>query len=177
MFKRTLTLMSAQNSLPCSYYRGGTSRAVIFQRRHLPPDSSQWPSIFLKVIGSPDPYGRQLNGMGVGISSLSKVCVVAPSAREDADVDYTFYGIGIENDEVDAAGNCGKMSAAIGPFMVDQGILGKKAESGIGEESVRIFNTNTGKIIRSRFGTVAGEARVEGTFLLMEWLGRGHGLR
>lgn len=72
-------------------------------------------------MGSPDPNGRQLDGMGGGISSLSKICVIGPPSRADADVDYTFAQIGVDRSVVDYSGNCGNMSSAVGPFAVDDG--------------------------------------------------------
>ena len=155
-----------QHSLPASYYRGGTSRAVLFQQHDLPPDRQQWAPIFRSVIGSPDPYGRQLDGMGGGISSLSKVCVVGKPTHPAADVDYTFIALGVETAEVDYSSNCGNMSSAIGPFAVDCGLV---AVPQMGVEdcvSVRIHNTNTGKIIRSSFRVVDGEAASAGAFAI-----------
>ncbi|KAF2200521.1 DUF453-domain-containing protein [Delitschia confertaspora ATCC 74209] len=153
-----------QRSTIAAYYRGGTSRAVIFQTKDLPRDRSKWGPIFLQVMGSPDPYGRQLDGMGAGVSSLSKICLVEPSEREDADVDYTFVGIGIERDEVDMAGNCGNMSSAIGPYAFNERLLKNCDYGAEGEVGVRIFNTNTGVIIKSIFGVANGQAMVEGAY-------------
>jgi 2-methylaconitate cis-trans-isomerase PrpF len=150
----------AQNSLPAAYYRGGTSRAIIFKKDDLPSNQEEWPPIFRAVINSPDPNGRQLDGIGGGVSSLSKVCVVGPSSRSDADVDYTFAAIGVTNPEVDFSSNCGNMIAAIGPFAVDQG----QVQVGSKKVTVRIHNTNTGKIIHSTFPVLNGEARVDGEF-------------
>lgn len=152
----------AQSSLPAAYYRGGTSRAVFFQREHLPEDKAQWDRIFLGVIGSPDPYGRQLDGMGGGISSLSKICIVGPSDKPDADVDYTFVSIGIKNTSVDYSSNCGNMSSAVGPFAVDSGIV--QVSTGDSSAIVRIHNTNTKKIIKSSFPVVDGEAAASGDY-------------
>ena len=139
---------------------------MVFQRNHLPSNEDLWPKIFLRILGSPDPYGRQLDGLGVGISSLSKICVVASSERPDADVDYTFFGIGIDDEEVDSAGNCGNMSSAIGPYAFDHGLVKnsrKHGEKGR-QQVVRIYNTNTGKVIRSIFPTVDGEALADGDY-------------
>ncbi|KAI1311784.1 DUF453 domain protein [Xylaria venustula] len=150
------TALRRQQSIPASYYRGGTSRAVMLRREDLPPDQSQWDSIFLGCIGSPDPYMRQLDGMGGGISSLSKVCVVGPSSHPEADVDYTFVSLGIDNAQVDYSSNCGNMLAAVGPFAVDTGIA-SVGGGGVGngdEATVRIRNTNTDKIIHSSFAVV-----------------------
>jgi 2-methylaconitate cis-trans-isomerase PrpF len=151
---------TAQQSLPAAYYRGGTSRAVIFKTGDLPADQKQWSAIFRGVINSPDPNGRQLDGIGGGVSSLSKICVIGASERPDADVDYTFAAIGVKTPEVDFSSNCGNMSAAVGPFAVDSGLV-KAAD---GQATVRIHNTNTGKIIHSTFPVENGEAEVDGSF-------------
>src|SRR5438477_8343842 len=79
------------------FMRGGTSKAVMFRRDDLPENRKDWDPIFLQVMGSPDPNGRQLDGMGGGISSLSKICVIGPPSRPDADVDYTFAQIGVRD--------------------------------------------------------------------------------
>src|SRR5690242_16896128 len=79
-----------QLKIPAVFMRGGTSNAIVFNAKDLPRDRAEWDEIFLAAIGSPDPYGRQLDGMGGGISSLSKVCIVGPATRPDADIDYTF---------------------------------------------------------------------------------------
>ena len=109
-----------QTAIPAVFMRGGTSNALVFHRRDLPADEALWPAIFLAAMGSPDPNGRQLNGMGGGISSLSKVCVVGPPSRADADIDYSFFQIGVTDDAVDASGNCGNMSSAMGPYALDE---------------------------------------------------------
>lgn len=150
-----------QQSFPAAYYRGGTSRAIIFKKKDLPSEDS-WPAIFRGVINSPDPNGRQLDGMGGGVSSLSKVCVVGPSTIHDADVDYTFAAVGVKNPEVDFSSNCGNMISAIGPFAVNSGLVKKED----GRCTVRIHNTNTGKIIHSKFIVEEGEAKVEGSFAI-----------
>jgi 2-methylaconitate cis-trans-isomerase PrpF len=155
-----------QSRLPASYYRGGTSRALIFQTTHLPPCRSLWPPIFLACLGSPDPnYSRQLDGLGGGISSLSKICVVGPSTRPDADVDYTFVAVGVRDSTVDFAGNCGNLSNAIGPFAVDSGLFPMTKGDGVREDvTVRIHNTNTGKIIHATFAVEDGETVASGDF-------------
>ncbi|MDB5409599.1 MAG: PrpF family protein, partial [Rhodospirillales bacterium] len=119
---------------------------------------SEWDGIFTGAMGSPDPYGRQLNGMGGGISSLSKVCVVGRSDRPDADVDYTFGQVLIGEGRVDYSANCGNMSSAVGPFAVEAGLV----EAAGDRATVRIFNTNTGKIIRSIFPIRDGSVVYDG---------------
>ena len=154
--------VSTQHSLPAAYYRGGTSRAVMFNRANL-PNRSQWDSIFRGVIGSPDPYGRQLDGLGGGISSLSKICVVGESTHPDADVDYTFASLGIKNLDVDYSSNCGNMISAVGPFAIDQKLVNPQTPN---SATVRIHNTNTGKIITATFPVVDGEAASDGDFAI-----------
>ena len=138
--------------------RGGTSKAVVFDRRHLPGDDAVRERLFLAALGSPDPYGRQLDGMGGGISSLSKVCIVGPPSRLDADVDYTFGQVAVDRPHIDWSSNCGNMSSAIGPFAVDEGMVDAAGPECV----VVIHNTNTGKLIRSRFPVEDGRAAVEG---------------
>ncbi|OQD69607.1 hypothetical protein PENPOL_c002G01349 [Penicillium polonicum] len=162
VFKDTVRFLSKQHSLPAAYYRGGTSRAVIFNQAHLPP-RSEWDDIFRGVIGSPDSYGRQLDGLGGGISSLSKVCVVGKSTHPDADVDYTFASLGIKNTDVDYSSNCGNMISAIGPFALDQNLVSAQTPD---SATVRIHNTNTGKIITATFPVVDGEAASSGNFAI-----------
>lgn len=156
-------MQTKQHSLPAAYYRGGTSRAVFFKQSDLPHDRKHWASIFRSVIGSPDPYGRQLDGLGGGISSLSKVCVVGESSHRNADVDYTFVSLGIKNTDVDYSSNCGNMISAVGPFAVDSRLF-PLARADADAASVRIHNTNTGKVIHSSFPVVDGEAASSGDF-------------
>jgi 2-methylaconitate isomerase len=159
-------------SLPAIFMRGGTSRAVMFHARDL-PDRAEWDPIFLSAMGSPDPNGRQLNGMGGGISSLSKVCILAPSDRADADIDYTFAQVQIREPRVDYRSNCGNMSSAVGPFAVDEGIIRPNGHAAI----VRIFNTNTGKIIRSTFPLEDGHAATDGDLAIPGVAGTGAPVR
>jgi 2-methylaconitate cis-trans-isomerase PrpF len=139
--------------------RGGTSKAVMFRRDDLPADQKDWDPIFLEVMGSPDPNGRQLDGMGGGLSSLSKVCIIGPSSRPDADVDYTFAQIGVREGSVDYSANCGNMSSAVGPFALEEGLVTAPAS---GDAAVRIHNTNTRKIIVSRFPVEDGSLAATG---------------
>ena len=141
------------------FMRGGTSKALMFHRRDLPEEQERWAPIFLAAMGTPDPNGRQLDGMGGGISSLSKVCVVAAPTHPEADVDYTFAQIGVENATVDYGGNCGNMSSAVGPFAVDEGLVRGLVD---GPATVRIYNTNTRKLIVARFAVEGGRAAVHG---------------
>lgn len=147
-----------QHRLPAVFMRGGTSKALVFHERDLPADKTSWPGIFMAVMGTPDSYLRQLNGMGGGVTSVSKVCVVSAPSRQDADVDYTFYQVMIADERVSLFGTCGNMSSAIGPFAVDEGLVDVQD----GEAVVRIHATNTGTIIRSRFRVKDARAEVAG---------------
>jgi 2-methylaconitate isomerase len=162
-----------QRPIPAVFMRGGTSKAIMFHARDLPPDRAAWDPIFAAAMGSPDPYGRQLDGMGGGVSSLSKVCVLAPSARDDADIDYTFAQVQIKEKAVDYKGNCGNMSSAVGPFAVDEGLVGVDADTA----TVRIFNTNTAKIIHSTFPLHEGRARYDGDLVIPGVFGTGAPIR
>jgi 2-methylaconitate isomerase len=159
-------------SLPAVFMRGGTSRAVMFHARDL-PDRGEWDPIFLAAMGSPDSNGRQLNGMGGGISSLSKVCILAPSDRADADIDYTFAQVQIRDPLVDYRSNCGNMSSAVGPFAVDEGIVRPNGDTAV----VRIFNTNTRKIIRSTFPLEDGRSATDGDLAIPGVAGTGAPVR
>src|SRR5579862_417403 len=147
--------------------RGGTSRALFFHRRDLPEggpptNAAAWDDIFCKALGSPDPYGRQLNGMGGGISSLSKVAIISPPTRQGADIDYTFGQVDITKNVVGYRGNCGNISSAVGPFAVDEKLVTATGD----RASVMIHNTNTRKLIRASFAVADGTAVVNGSFAL-----------
>jgi 2-methylaconitate cis-trans-isomerase PrpF len=163
-----------QKKLTAVFMRGGTSKAIVFHARDLPKSRAEWEPIFLSAIGSPDPSMRQLNGMGGGVSSLSKVCVIGPPSHPDADVDYTFAQVLIDKARVDYNSNCGNMSSAIGPFAVDEGLVPRPRD---GEAVVRIHNTNTKKIIVSRFGMDGDEAAVSGDMALDGVAGTGAPIR
>lgn len=158
-----------QLKIKAVFMRGGTSNAVVFHQRDLPADRSQWDEIFLAAIGSPDPYGRQLDGMGGGISSLSKVCVIGPASRPDADIDYTFGQVLVKEARVDYSANCGNMSSAMGPFAVDEGLFKVSGK----EALVRIHNTNTQKIIHARFALDDGLSAVDGDLAIPGVAGTG----
>jgi 2-methylaconitate cis-trans-isomerase PrpF len=151
------SLTGVANPIPASFFRGGTSKGVFLNRAHLPPDQSQWDAIFLGIMGSPDAqYGRQLNGMGGGVSSLSKICVVgSPSEAQKAariDVEYTFGQVGIRDSVIDYSGNCGNLSSMIGVFAVDEGICTPRISQGPSMTgTVHTFNTNTNKRIDNTF--------------------------
>ena len=112
-----------QRRIPAAFIRGGTSKALVFKADDLPPEQAARDRIFLATMGSPDPYARQLDGMGGGLSSLSKVCIVGRSSHPDADVDYTKAQVQLKEARVDYHSNCGNMSSAIGPFALDEGLV------------------------------------------------------
>lgn len=153
----------SQLRIPAVFMRGGTSNALVLKRSDLPADESLWPELFAAMLGSPDPNLRQLDGMGGGISSLSKICIIGPATRPDADIDYTFAQVGVVDDTVDYSGNCGNMSSAMGPFAYDEGLVDGPRD---GETVVRIHNTNSGKIIVARFQVAGGEAEVTGNLFI-----------
>lgn len=144
--------------IPASFWRGGTSKGVFFHARDLPTSRAEIDPILLAVLGTPDPYGRQLNGMGGGISSLSKAVIIGPSTHPDADVDYTFIQVAVDRPMTDWSGNCGNLSSVVGPFAVDEGLV----KVNDGEATVRFHQTNTKKIIHARFRVENGKAMVAG---------------
>lgn len=141
---------------PCVYMRGGTSKAVIFHKKDLPKDTSEWKEIFLKTMGTPDP--KQIDGMGGTVSSTSKIAVVSPSEREDADVDYYFVQVDIKKANISDNLNCGNISSAIGPFAIDEGLVPAAEPITV----VRIYNVNTAKIIEAHVRVENGKAAVDG---------------
>ncbi len=162
-----------QQAIPAVFMRGGTSKALMLHTRDLPADRDEWARLFTGAMGTPDPYGRQLDGMGGGVSSLSKVCIIGPSERDDADVDYTFAQVLIREARVDYKGNCGNMSSAVGPFAVDEGLVRPNGDSA----TVRIFNTNTKKVIHGTFPLEDGRARYDGDLVIPGVSGSGAPIR
>jgi 2-methylaconitate isomerase len=149
-----------QRRIPAVYMRGGTSRCLVFHERDLPPAGRDRDAILLAALGSPDPSGRQLDGLGGGISSLSKAVIIGPSTMPGADVDYTFAQVEVRKPEVDYTGNCGNCSSAVGPFAIEEHLVHVHE----GETIVRIHNTNTKKLIVARVPVQDGEPRAKGDF-------------
>jgi 2-methylaconitate cis-trans-isomerase PrpF len=158
-----------QRRIRAVYMRGGTSRCLMFHEEDLPHPGPARDRILSAALGSPDPYGRQLDGLGGGISSLSKACIIGPSRHPDAQVDYTFAQVDVKSTTVDYAGNCGNCSSSVGPFAIDE----KLVEVTSSETIVRIHNTNTKKIIVAHVPVTDGEAAVDGDFELPGVAGRG----
>ena len=152
----------SQIALPAVFMRGGTSKGLFFHRRDLPAERAEWDALFLAALGSPDPHGRQLDGMGGGISSLSKVVVVSPSAQPGVDVDYLFGQVAVDRALVDYRSNCGNLTAAVGPFAVDEGLV--KAVDG--EAALTLHNCNLDQAIEVRFEIAGGRAVVTGDAVL-----------
>src|SRR3954469_3838394 len=147
-----------QRFLPAVFMRGGSSKGVFFHQKDLPAERAAIDPILLGVLGSPDPYGRQLDGLGGGISSLSKACIIGPPTVPGADVDYTFAQVEVKKASVDYAGNCGNCSSSVGPFAIDEGLVAAHE----GETLVRIHNTNTKKLIIAHIPVEDGEAATRG---------------
>lgn len=135
--------------IKASFFRGGTSKGLIFNEAHLPKDKEQWSRIFLLAMGSPDVYQRQLNGMGGGLSSLSKVCVVGDGKEYGCDLTYKFFQVDVKSANVDSSATCGNMSSAIGVFAFKNGLL----DLTDGKHSIKIYDKNTQKIILNEFET------------------------
>lgn len=150
-----------QLRIPAVYMRGGSSKGVFFHARDLPPAGPARDALLLRVIGSPDPYGKQIDGMGGATSSTSKVVVITPSCRPDCDVDYLFGAPAIESPVIDWSGNCGNLSAAVGPFAISEGLVEAPRD---GLAMVRIWQANLGKRILAHVPMVNGEVQEEGDF-------------
>ncbi|HXJ78206.1 MAG TPA: PrpF domain-containing protein [Candidatus Methylomirabilis sp.] len=158
-----------QRRIRAVYMRGGTSRCLVFHEQDLPTAGPERDHVLLAGLGSPDPYGRQLDGLGGGISSLSKACIIGPPSHPDAQVDYTFAQVEVSKPVVDYTGNCGNCSSSVGPFAIDEHLV----PSTDGLTVVRIHNTNTKKLIVAHVPVAGGEASVEGDFELPGVAGRG----
>ena len=163
-----------QIAIPAVFMRGGASKAIVFHARDLPESREARDRIFLAAMGSPDPNGRQLDGMGGGLSSLSKVCIIERSAVPGVDIDYTFGQVEVGRPFVDYKGSCGSMASAMGPFAVDEGLVPAPAD---GEAVVRIRDVNADKIIVSRFPMRGGKAAVMGDLFIDGIAGTGAAVR
>lgn len=149
--------------IPAVFMRGGTSKGVFFLADDLPLDPQERDALLLRVIGSPDPYGVQIDGMGGGSSSTSKVVILSRSERSDHDVDYLFGAVDIGRPVIDWSGNCGNLSAAVGPFAIAQGLVSARPE---GLASVRIWQANIGKTIVAHVPMRGGAVLESGEFML-----------
>ena len=159
-----------QIRIPATYLRGGTSKGVFFRLQDL-PEAARLPgpardALLLRVIGSPDPYGKQIDGMGGATSSTSKTVIVSPSGRPDHDVDYLFGQVSIDSAFVDWSGNCGNLSAAVGPFAIANGLIAKEKLPANGLCTVRIWQANIGKTIIAHVPMTDGQVQETGDFEL-----------
>lgn len=168
-----MTSLATGGTLPAVFMRGGTSKALMLRRQDVPGAIAAWKPAFLSAMDSPDPFGRQLNGMGGGVSSVSKICIVEPSTRPDADIDYTFVQVVVREGRIDLSGNCGNMLSAVGPFAVDEGLV----EVADGPVCLRIFNTNTRKRIEAGFEVRGGRAVYRGDLAIPGVTGTGAPIR
>ncbi|WP_233836193.1 2-methylaconitate cis-trans isomerase PrpF [Paraburkholderia sp. ZP32-5] len=159
-----------QIRIPATYMRGGTSKGVFFRLQDL-PEAAQTPgaardALLMRVIGSPDPYGKQIDGMGGATSSTSKTVIIARSSRPDHDVDYLFGQVSIDKAFVDWSGNCGNLSAAVGPFAIGAGLVDASRIPRDGVATVRIWQANIGKTIIAHVPMTDGAVQETGDFEL-----------
>ena len=152
-----------QLRIPAVYMRGGTSKGVFFRTDDLPADPAARERLLLRVIGSPDPYGKHIDGMGGATSSTSKVVLLAKSSRPDCDVDYLYGGLTVDRPNIDWSGNCGNLTAAVGPFAIASGLVAAPPD---GWASVRIWQANIGKKIVAHVPMRNGDVQKEGDFML-----------
>lgn len=159
-----------QIKVPATYMRGGTSKGVFFRLQDLPL-AAQTPgaardALLMRVIGSPDPYGKQTDGMGGATSSTSKTVILSKSSRPDHDIDYLFGQVSIDKAFVDWSGNCGNLSAAVGPFALSNGLIDPSRIPQNGTATVRIWQANIGKTIVAHVPITDGAVQETGDFEL-----------
>lgn len=149
-----------QRITPVVIMRAGTSKGIFIKEQDLPKDQNEREALILKIFGSPDV--RQIDGLGGADPLTSKLAIIGPSTRPDADVDYTFGQVSYVAPKIDFSGNCGNISAGVGPFAVDEGFV-KVVEP---VTTVRVHNTNTGKILVENVEVVSGKAKVTGNYAI-----------
>lgn len=152
--------MTEFKKIPCVIQRGGTSKGVYLHAKDLPDDPILRDRVILSIFGSPDK--RQIDGLGGADPLTSKVAIISPSGRPDCDVDYTFGAVDLTEPIIDYRGNCGNLSAGVGPFALDEGLV--KADQG--DTLVRIFNTNTMKVLRAYVPTHDGRTTYTGDYAI-----------
>ncbi|EJB8586342.1 2-methylaconitate cis-trans isomerase PrpF [Vibrio parahaemolyticus] len=160
----------SQIKVPATYMRGGTSKGVFFNLEDLPQEAqvagAARDKLLLRVIGSPDPYAKQIDGMGGATSSTSKTVIVSRSSRDDHDVDYLFGQVSIDKPFVDWSGNCGNLSAAVGPFAIHAGLIPQERIPENGIVTVRVWQVNISKTILVHVPIVNGFVQETGEFEL-----------
>ncbi len=159
-----------QIKVPATYIRGGTSKGVFFRLQDL-PQAAQVPgaardALLLRVIGSPDPYGKQTDGMGAATSSTSKTVILSKSTRPDHDIDYLFGQVSIDKPFVDWSGNCGNLTSAVGPFGISNGLVDPARIPQNGTATIRIWQANIGKTIIAHVQMTNGSVQETGDFEL-----------
>ena len=156
-----------KTSFPCTIMRGGTSKGIFLMEKDLPQDRDVRDRIILAIFGSPD--ARQIDGLGGADSLTSKLALISPSEEPDRDIDYTFGAVGIEKAFVDYSANCGNISSAVGPYAIDKGLVKAVAPF----TTVRIYNTNTKKMIHARVPVRKGKFAPEGDYAIAGCPGTG----
>lgn len=159
-----------QIKVPATYMRGGTSKGVFFRLQDMPKDA-QVPgaardAFLMRVIGSPDPYGKQTDGMGAATSSTSKTVILSKSTRPDHDIDYLFGQVSIDKPFIDWTGNCGNLSSAVGPFAISNGLIDPSRIPQNGICTVRVWQANIGKTIIAHVPMTNGAVQETGDFEL-----------
>ncbi|MGR5134773.1 2-methylaconitate cis-trans isomerase PrpF [Vibrio alfacsensis] len=162
--------VQSQIKVPATYMRGGTSKGVFFNLNDLPPEAQvagkERDNLLLRVIGSPDPYAKQIDGMGGATSSTSKTVIVSRSEQEGHDVDYLFGQVSIDKPFVDWSGNCGNLSAAVGPFAIHAGLIPQERLPENGIVTVKVWQVNISKTILIHVPIVNGFVQETGEFEL-----------
>ncbi|MGL5416846.1 MAG: 2-methylaconitate cis-trans isomerase PrpF family protein [Clostridium sp.] len=146
------------NKIQCTIFRGGTSKGIFILEENLPKNKSLWENILLKLMGSPSV--SQINGLGGATSTTSKVAIISKEEKEEWDINYTFAQVAIRDAVVTYKGNCGNISSAVGPYAIEKGLIEAKE----GETKVRVYNTNTKKIIEEYIKTPNKQVEYEGEF-------------
>jgi len=147
-----------QQAIPCMILRGGTSKGVYLLEKDLPPSGSERDELLLRIMGSPDL--RQIDGLGGATSVTSKVAILAPSTKAGVDIEFTFAQVSVDKPIVSYAGNCGNISAGVGPFAIESGIVKAQPSS----TTIKILNTNTQKVIVENIQTPGGTVSYEGDY-------------
>ena len=171
-------MVRRNGSVPVAYMRGGTSKALFFHEQNVPPPGLSRDRFLRRVMGSPDPL--QIDGMGGSHIVTSKIALIRASDQPDVDIDYTFVQVGIDNATVGYAGNCGNISAAVGPFAIDEGLVkqirpGMSLDPAIKTQVVRIYNTGTKKVLISHvpIDPISGKSLESGSFSIAGCPGSG----